>query len=100
MIFRIKDYRNNSRDYFVIDSGKFADKDCLYCVQSIESNSYEEFEENVNRQVYQIDAIQNPEYPYRKMWHSDFVVEYSDKQFIVVKSIRTDIGMTIEPLEE
>lgn len=100
MIFRIKDYRNKNCDYFVIDSGKFADKECLYCVESVESNSYEEFEENVNRQVYQIDAIQNPEYPYRKMLNSDFAVEYSDKEFIVVKSRRTDTGMTIEPLEE
>lgn len=99
MLFRIKDYTNKFIDYFVVDSGKFADKECLYCVQSVESNSYEEFEENVIRQVYQIDAIQNPEYPYRKMLNSDFAVECSGKEFVVVKSRRTHVGMTIEPEE-
>lgn len=99
MIFRIKDYTNKFHDYFVVDSGKFADKECLYCVQSVESNSYEEFEENVIRQVYQIDALQNPEYPYRKMLNSDFAVELDDGEFVVVKSRRTHVGMTIEPEE-
>lgn len=99
MIFRIKDYQNKFIDYFVVDSGKFADKECLYCVQSVESNSYEEFEEKVNRQSHQINEIRNTEIPYRKMLNCDFAVECYDEEFVVVKSRRTHVGMTIEPEE-
>lgn len=99
MIFRIKDYQNKFIDYFVVDSGKFADKECLYCVQSVESNSYEEFEENVNRQSHQINEIRNPEIPYRKMLYCDFSVECCDGEFVVVKSRGSQVGMSIEPEE-
>jgi hypothetical protein len=100
MIFRIKDFTNKFHDYIVVDSGKFADKECLFCVSSVKTNSYEEFVENVDRQNYQINEIRNPEYQYRKMLCSDFAVECSDGKFIVVKSRATNTGMLIEPVEE